>query len=111
MSSLKFIFISTAGGLTLSVQFRWSKDVESHEMDGQWILMNAQDFTVTKFEGLGGFIWSHFREPSTKERIVELILEAYDATREQVEMDVNHFVNHLLHLRLLDNSQVEFYAT
>lgn len=90
----------------MSVQYRWDKDIESMEMDGEWILIHLQKFTFTKLEDLGGFIWSHLREPCTKDQVIELVLETYSISKDQVEQDVQHFLQHLLQLKLLEECPV-----
>jgi hypothetical protein len=87
----------------VSGQYRWKSEVESLEMDGEWILINADEFTLTKLGDVGGFIWSNLRGACTSERIVNLVLEEYSVSRDEVEQDVQQFLHQLIHLGLVEN--------
>jgi len=46
---------------------------EATVLDDEWIILNTENFTVTKINQVGGFCWSILREAQTMDSIVESV--------------------------------------
>ena len=50
----------------------------------------------------GGFLWECLSEERTKQELIDLFLEKYDASREDAEADVNTFIENLSKAGILE---------
>lgn len=50
----------------------------------------------------GGFLWECLSEERTKQELIDLFLEKYDARREDAEADVNTFIENLSKAGILE---------
>lgn len=64
--------------------------------------------TAMQFNGMitlnesGAFFWDCLKEETTKEKVVENVLEIYEVSREKAEEDVSSFIDMLRENALLD---------
>lgn len=64
--------------------------------------------TTESFNGMitlnesGSFFWDCLKKDTTPEKVVERVMEEYDADRSIVEKDVNNFIEMLRENNLLD---------
>lgn len=64
--------------------------------------------TAMQFNGMitlnesGAFFWDCLKEETTKEKVVEKVLEVYEVSREKAEEDVSSFIDMLRENALLD---------
>lgn len=64
--------------------------------------------TAMQFNGMitlnesGAFFWDCLKEETTKEKVVENVLEVYEVSREKAEEDVSSFIDMLRENALLD---------
>ena len=78
----------------------------THESGGEHITVTAGN---TAFNGLirsnqtAGFIIDCLKESVTKEMIVEKLLEKYDASKEQIEADVDKVLTTLRQIGAIDD--------
>jgi len=81
----------------------WFKpeQVETAQLDGEWILLNMDTHAVTKLNEIGGYIWSIIAECSTIDEIIDKVLMQYDTDRTQVEQDVTIYLDDLMNIGLL----------
>ena len=77
----------------------------TQEFDGEQIMVSAGD---VGFSGLvrsnttAAFIVNCLKKDTTKEEIVDIMLDRYDASREVIEKSVNDIVNKLQTIGALD---------
>ncbi|WP_169082876.1 PqqD family protein [Paenibacillus sp. PL91] len=79
------------------------ENVESAELDGEWLLLNIETHGITKVNELGGYIWSILPEYPTVAQLAEKIHTEYGVEMEVVSADVQAFVKMLLEAGLLRN--------
>lgn len=81
----------------------WLKpeQVETAQLDGEWILLNMDTHAVTKLNEIGGYIWSIVADCSTIDEVIDKVLTEYDTERTQVELDVTLFLDDLMRIGLL----------
>lgn len=82
---------------------RRQENIESAELDGEWLLLNIDTHGITKVNELGGYIWSILPEYPTVAQLAEKIHAEYGVEIEVVEADVEAFVRMLLEAGLLIN--------
>lgn len=77
-------------------QYRWSRTTESAELDGTWVIMNAEKATLTRLSGVGGYIWSVLQQARTTNEVVAGIVSEYEVARNTARTDVERFLQELL---------------
>lgn len=77
-------------------QYLRINDYESIELDTEWIILNTDEYTLTKLNGVGGFCWSLLGAAQTVSSISEAIRREYDFVDETVEKDIEVFLNDMI---------------
>ncbi|OBZ17243.1 PqqD family protein [Bacillus sp. FJAT-26390] len=80
------------------------ENIETAELDGEWLLLNIDTHAITKVNELGGFIWSILPEYPTVAELAEKVRTEYDVEMEVVLDDVQAFVEMLIEAGLLINA-------
>lgn len=78
----------------------------THESNGEHITVTAGNTTfngMVRSNKTAGFIVECLRSDVSKEDIVEKMLERYDATREQIEKDVEKILGQLQAIGAIDD--------
>ncbi|MDP4083190.1 MAG: PqqD family protein [Bacillota bacterium] len=78
---------------------------EKTELDGEWIILNTEDFTVTKLNEVGGLCWALLNEIQTVETLTQSLLEKFSSQNnmEQVKRDIEEFLSQLVHCGLIQH--------
>jgi hypothetical protein len=71
------------------------------QLDGEWIILNANDFTVTKLNEMGGYCWSLLKEKQSVASIVQSIKEDCDNEHSVESSDIEHFLKELIECGLV----------
>ncbi|MGM0884609.1 MAG: PqqD family protein [Bacillota bacterium] len=79
------------------------ENIETAELDGEWLLLNIETHGITKVNELGGYIWSILPEYPTVDQLAEKIHAEYGVEMEVVRADVEAFVKMLIEAGLLKN--------
>jgi hypothetical protein len=76
---------------------------EGTEMDGEWVILNSDQFTVTKLNNVGGYCWSLLREVQTVDTLTKKVLEMFTGhhSPEQVRREIDEFLVSLLEFGLI----------
>jgi hypothetical protein len=84
-------------------QFIQKGSYEATELDGEWIILNTDDYTVTKINEVGGICWSLLSEAQTSDTLTHSLLGIYEISKneEQVKKDVEEFLQNLLECGLI----------
>ncbi|WP_159882590.1 PqqD family protein [Paenibacillus puerhi] len=88
----------------LSTAYRRAANAEAFEVEGQWVIMHADQYTITKLNEVGGLIWSNLAQEQTPELLVGAIREVYEITEQEAEQDVEAFLAQLLKLGLVEHA-------
>ncbi|MEC0228002.1 PqqD family protein [Paenibacillus alba] len=67
-------------------------DYESIQLDMEWIILNTDEYTLTKLNGVGGFCWSLLGEAQTVGSISEAVRKEFDSVEATVEEDIEAFL-------------------
>ncbi|NRF90549.1 PqqD family protein [Paenibacillus frigoriresistens] len=77
-------------------QYLRMNDYESIQLDMEWIILNTDEYTLTKLNGVGGFCWSLLGAAQTVSSISEAIRKEYEFVNETVEEDIEAFLNDMI---------------
>lgn len=71
-------------------------------LDGELVVMNAQDNVYYRINGTGKMIWELLAlEPCSVQVIVDFIAQLYSIPKEQIHNDVDMFMNDMINMRFL----------
>lgn len=89
----------------MTTQYIQKGNYEGTELDGEWIILNSDQFTVTKLNHVGGYCWSLLKEPQTSEALTRKVMQDFsvDLSGELVKNDVEDFLSNLLKCGLIKN--------
>ncbi|NOV00225.1 PqqD family protein [Paenibacillus planticolens] len=71
-------------------------DYESIQLEMEWIILNTDEFTLTKLNEVGGYCWSLLGIPQTVSSISEAVRKEYESACETVEEDVEAFLKDMV---------------
>jgi hypothetical protein len=74
---------------------------EAIQLDGEWIILNTDDYTVTQLNEMGGFCWSMLNQTQTLQSLIEAVHDKYESVNETVEEDIEAFLSDLVRCGLL----------
>jgi hypothetical protein len=80
-------------------------NVESTELDGEWIILNTEQYTITKLNGVGGLCWSLLNKIQTVDTLTNSLMEEYKTiqNKEQVKQDIEEFLANLTECGLIEH--------
>jgi hypothetical protein len=90
----------------LGVDFIVSKYIrknnyETAYFDQEWIVLNTDNYTLTKLNETGGFCWSLLEEPQSIETLTGAIVDKFDSEEECVQQDIKTFILDLFEYGLI----------
>lgn len=76
---------------------------EATELDGEWIILSTDNYTITKLNEVGWGCWSMLEESQTADSIAESLVKRYELeeNEEQVKKDVQDFLSSLFDCGLI----------
>ena len=87
---------------TLTIRrFIVSSDVLFQEVSGEVVLLDLASERYFGLDALGTRVWQHIDQGTQWDDALEQIMEEYDVSREQLEMDVEALLAQLLQAGLL----------
>ncbi|MFJ5763393.1 PqqD family protein [Neobacillus sp. NPDC093182] len=80
-------------------------NVEATELDGEWIILNTEQYTITKLNGAGGLCWSLLNKIQTVDTLTNSLVKEYKAVqnKEQIKQDVEEFLSNLTECGLIEH--------
>lgn len=96
----------TAQDIKVQVQYIQKNHlVEATQFDDEWILLNTDDYTVTKLNELGGYCWSLLSDAQTVESLTQAIATEFgmDSSNDMAEKDIEDFVAELIQYGLIQD--------
>lgn len=78
---------------------------DATELDGEWIILNTDQFTVTKLNEMGGFCWSLLNKVQTSETLAQSVIEKFPSNEnaEQIRIDMEEFLANLQQCGLIQH--------
>lgn len=74
---------------------------EATQLDDEWIILNTEDYTITKVNEIGGFCWSMLSTYQTVSSIVQAIEKKYSSEHANKE-DITRFLADLMKYELIE---------
>jgi len=84
-----------------TLKYTWAPYVETIQVDGECVVIQAEKYTTTRLNQTGGWIWSQLQEPQTVSDLVEKLVENFNVPKEQAEADINDFLQEIQRVELI----------
>ncbi|UKS24930.1 PqqD family protein [Paenibacillus sp. HWE-109] len=85
-------------------QYLRMNNYETIQLDMEWIILNTDEYTLTKLNSVGGFCWSLLGEVQTVNSISDAVRQKYDFVDESVEEDIASFLHDLIRRGLVQRA-------
>ncbi|WP_342042506.1 PqqD family protein [Bacillus sp. OTU2372] len=79
---------------------------EATELDGEWVILDTDQYTITKLNDLGGFCWSMLNRAQTAETLTQEVVEKFSVSesQQQVKQDMEEFLKNLAQCGLIQHA-------
>jgi hypothetical protein len=91
-------------GEPMADQFKRNINVEAIEFENEMIVLQADRYTVTKLNEVGGFCWSLLIHPMSIKNLAAEVQKRYDITEQEAQNDIENFLAELLKLGLVQRA-------
>lgn len=82
-------------------QFIQKSNYETTYFDGEWIILNTDNYTLTKLNETGGVCWSLLSELQSVETLSDAIFKQFNSQCEGIQEDIKSFLDELLEYGLI----------
>ena len=84
-------------------QYIQAGNYEATELDGEWIILNTDQLTITKLNDIGGHCWSLLNEVQTVDTLTQALLEKFlsSVNKELIMKDMEEFLANLIQCELI----------
>ncbi|MGF9965383.1 PqqD family protein [Bacillus rhizoplanae] len=89
----------------MSLKCECTKNINIVEIDNEWIVMDTENFTITKVNAIGAYILEEVRGQKEIEDIIRNIAANYDVDLNMARSDVLVFLEELKELGLIQNGR------
>lgn len=89
----------------MSLKCECAKNVNIVEIDNEWIIMDTENFTVTKVNAIGAYILEEVRGQKEIEDIIRNIAFSYEVDLNTARSDVLVFLEELKGIGLIQNGR------
>lgn len=83
-------------------QYIQSSPYETVQLDNEWIVMNTDQFTVTKLNQIGGYCWTLLQQPQTISSLISEIKKNFKL--ETKASDLETFIVELMEYGLVKHA-------
>lgn len=87
------------------MSLKCEKNINVVEIDNEWIIMDTENFTVTKVNAIGAYILEEVRGERELEDIICKIADNYDVDLNTARSDVLIFLEELKGIGLIKNER------
>ncbi len=87
--------------ISLSTTIKRNPELVSSDVDGEKVMMSIENGEYYGLDPVGSRIWELIENPIRIDKLIELLLEEFDASQEQCEADTFEFLNELMGKGLL----------
>jgi hypothetical protein len=84
-------------------QYIRKENVEATELDGEWVIFNTEQYTITKVNDVGGHCWSLLNQPQTADTLTQSLVEKFSSpeSKGMIEKDIEEFLDNLINCGLI----------
>ncbi|MHC1703187.1 MAG: lasso peptide biosynthesis PqqD family chaperone [Tenuifilaceae bacterium] len=87
--------------ITLNTTIKRNPELVASDMDGETVMMSIDNGEYFGLDPVGSRIWTLIENPVRIDKLIEQLLEEFDVTKEQCELDTLEFLNQLQDKNLL----------
>ncbi|MFB5196807.1 PqqD family protein [Neobacillus sp. KR4-4] len=89
----------------MTTQYIQKGNYEATELDGEWIILNTEQYTITKLNDEGGQFWSLLTEVQTVDSLTQSLLAKFTTIENelQVKKDMEEFLANLVQCGLIEH--------
>lgn len=93
----------TAQSVCQTASYIQNTNVETTRFDDEWILLNLDQYTVTKINKTGAYLWSLLREEQTVDSLYEVVVAEYgfDSSNKIAKLMIEDFLSELLEYEVI----------
>jgi hypothetical protein len=88
----------------MTTQYKQAPDCETVEVDGEWMILHAEQFTITKLNETGGFCWSLLKEAQTIDELVLSYENKYKKNNHKTKNELQSFLLELEECGLIEHA-------
>jgi hypothetical protein len=85
-------------------QYIQKENYETTKLDDEWIILNTDNYTITKLNDVGGFCWTLLYETQTINSLHQAIETEYDLANEKMDDDIETFLSDLIQYGLVEHA-------
>ncbi|WP_078432612.1 PqqD family protein [Metabacillus halosaccharovorans] len=85
-------------------QYIKKDDFETVQLDQEWIIMNTNQFTVTKLNDIGGFCWSLLESPQSTEALTKSVKVQFNLDNINLSNHIEVFLRELMDFGLIQHA-------
>jgi hypothetical protein len=85
-------------------QYIQKKQFETVQIDNEWIIMNTDEYTVTKLNELGGYCWTLLQQPQSISSLITFLSDKYEIENEINHEDLEAFLVELMEYGLVSHA-------
>ncbi|QMV43239.1 PqqD family protein [Cohnella cholangitidis] len=83
--------------------WKCANHTEAVEMDGEWIVLDAEKYLITKLNEVGGWIYARIQAGDGLDRLAQAMIDEYGISEEQARNDILVFAAQLIDCGLIEN--------
>lgn len=88
----------------MTIQYIRKKNCEATQLDGEFIILNTDNYTVTKLNDVGGFCWSLLSEVQSAGSLVQAVCQEFELVPSTAELDMESFLSDLIQCGLVQHA-------
>jgi len=89
--------------MTIEDKVKRKPGLDLTQMDGEWILLDAELCVVTRLNETGGRIMELLDQAYTHQQLADMLASEYEISSEQAQADVDKFIGYMNEAGLLDS--------
>ncbi len=79
-------------------------EYETIQLDNEWIIMNTDQFTVTKLNAIGGYCWSLLESPHTPNELAQNVKIKFELDNIDLPNHIEDFLQELMKCDLVKHA-------
>jgi len=87
--------------IALKTTIKRNPELVSTDVDGEKVMMSIENGEYFGLDSVGSRIWELIENPIKVEALVDLLIDEFDVSKEQCEVDTIEFLNELMAKKLL----------
>ena len=85
-------------------QYIKKDDYETVQLDNEWIIMNTDQFTVTKLNAIGGYCWALLESPQTANALAQNVKIKFELDNKNLPTHIEEFLQELMKCELVKHA-------